>query len=93
MGQAGTFKAGIGIRMLKQKAVPVPETVAHLCAETLVDSALHAALHRSPERLPPFAQQLRLQAVLPLADHRAGGGPRLDSDASIGGQTVFLASV
>ena len=79
--------------MLKQKVVPVPETVAHLRAETLVDGALHAALHRGPEGLPPFAQQLRLQAVLPLTDHRAGGGPRLDFDAPVGGQPVFPASI
>ena len=79
--------------MLKQKAVPVPETVAHLCAETLVDSALHAALHWSPERLPPFAQQLRLQAVPPLTDHCAGGGPRLDFDAPVGRQAVFPTTV
>jgi hypothetical protein len=25
--QAGTFKAGIGVRMLKQEVVPVPEAV------------------------------------------------------------------
>lgn len=79
--------------MLKQEAVPVPEAVAYLCAEALVDGALHAALHWSPERLPPFAQQFRLQAVPPLTDYRAGGGPRLDSDAPVGCQTVFPASI
>ena len=71
----------------------MPEAIAHLRAEALVDGALHAALHRSPERLPPFVQQLRLQAVLPLTNHRTGGGPRLDSDAPVGCQTVFPASI
>ena len=79
--------------MLKQEAVPVPEAIAHLRAEALMDGALHAALYWSPEGLPPFAQQLRLQAVLPLTDHRAGGGPRLYFDAPVGGQTVFPATV
>lgn len=79
--------------MLKQEAVPVPEAVAYLCAETLVDGALHAALHWSPERLPPFVQQFHFQAVLPLTDHRAAGGPRLDFDAPVGCQTVFPASI
>ena len=92
MGQAGTFKAGIGVRTLKQEIVPVPETVAHLRAKALVDGALHATLHRGTERLPPFAQQLRLQVVLPLTDHRAGGGPRFNSDAPVGCQPVFLTA-
>ena len=78
--------------MLKQEAVPVPEAVAHLRAEALVNGALHAALHRSLEGLPPFAQQLRPQAVLSLSDNRTGRGPRLDSDAPVGCQTVFSAS-
>lgn len=42
--------------MLKQEAVPVPETIAHLRTETLMDGALHAPLHRGPERLLPFVQ-------------------------------------
>lgn len=79
--------------MLKQEAVPVPEAVAHLRAEALVDGALHAALHRGTKGLPPFVQQLRLQAVLPLTDYRAVGGPRLDFDAPVGCQTVFPTSI
>ena len=75
--------------MLKQESVPVPEAVAHFRAETLVDGALHAALHRSTEGLPMFAQQRYLQAVFSLANHCAGGGPRLDFDATIGCQTVL----
>ena len=71
----------------------MPETVAHLRTEALVDGALHAALHRGAKGLPPFAQQLRLQTVPPLTDYRAGGGPRLDSDAPVGCQTVFPASI
>ena len=71
----------------------MPEAIAHLRAEALVDGALHAALHRSPERLPPFTQQFRLQAVPPLTDHRAGGGPRLDLDSSVGGQPVFPPAI
>ena len=40
--------------MLKQEMVSVPEAVTNLCAETLVDGALHAALYWSPEGLPPL---------------------------------------
>ena len=64
--------------MLKREVVPVPEAVTNLRTEALVDSALHAALHRSAERLPPLVQQFDFQAVLPLTDYRAGGGPSLD---------------
>ena len=31
--------------MLKQEAAPMPEAVAHLRAEALMNGALHAALH------------------------------------------------
>ena len=79
--------------MLKQEMVSVPEAVTNLCAETLVDGALHAALYWSPEGLPPLVQQFYLQAILSLTDHRASGGPRLDFDAPIGGQAVFPATV
>ena len=76
--------------MLKQEMVPVPEAVAHLRTEAFVDGALHAALHRSPEGLPPLVQQFNFQAILSLADYRTGGGPCLDSDASVGCQTYSL---
>lgn len=79
--------------MLKREVVPVPEAVTNLRTEALVDSALHAALHRSLERLPPFVQQFCLQAIPPLTDHRASGGPRLDFDAPVGCQAVFPATV
>ena len=71
----------------------MPEAVLHLSGEALVDGALHAALHRSAERLPPLSQQLRLQAIPPLADHRAGGGARLNSGAPVGGQPVLPSAV
>ena len=71
----------------------MPEAVAYLRAETLVDGVLHTALHWDPERLPLFVQRFYLQAVLPLTDYRAGGGPRLDSDAPVGCWTVFPASI
>lgn len=79
--------------MLKQEIVPIPKAVSHFCAETLVDGALHAALHRGAKGLPPLVQQFDFQAILPLADYRTGGGSRLDSDSSVGGQTVFPASI
>ena len=79
--------------MLKQEVVPVPEAIAHLCAEALVDGALHTALHQSSEGLPPLVQQFYFQALLPLTDHRAGGRPRLDFDAPVGCQAVFPATV
>ena len=87
------LKAGVRVRMLKQEMVPVPEAVAYLRAKTLVDGALHAALHRSAERLPPLVQQFDFQAVLPMTDYRAGGGPSLDLDAQVGGQPVFPDSI
>ena len=76
--------------MLKQEMVPVPEAVAHLRTEALVDGALHATLYRSTEGLPPLVQQFNFQAILSLADYRTGGGPCLDSDASVGCQTYSL---
>ena len=51
--------------MLKQEIVSTPEAVAHLCAEALVDGALHAALHWGAEGLPPLVQQFNFQAVFP----------------------------
>ena len=45
------LKAGICVGMLKQEVFPVPEAVAHLRAEALVDGALHAALRRGAEGL------------------------------------------
>ena len=71
----------------------MPEAVAHLRTEAFMNGALHVTLHRGAERLPPFAQQLRLQAVLPLTDHRAGGGPSLDSDVPVGCQAVFPTAI
>ena len=70
--------------MLKQEIVSTPEAVAHLCAEALVDGALHAALYRSTEGLPPLVQQFYFQAVLPLTDHRTGGRPLFNFGASVG---------
>ena len=76
--------------MLKQEMVPVPEAVAHLRAEALMNGALHAPLYRSTEGLPLLVQQFNFQAILSLADYRTGGGPCLDSDASVGCQTYSL---
>ena len=76
--------------MLKQEMVPVQKEIAHLRAEALVDGALHAALYRSTEGLPLLVQQFNFQAILSLADYRTGGGPCLDSDASVGCQTYSL---
>ena len=76
--------------MLKQEMVPVQKEIAHLRAEALVDGALHAALYRSMEGLPLLVQQFNFQAILSLADYRTGGGPCLDSDASVGCQTYSL---
>ena len=70
--------------MLKQEAAPMPEAVAHLRAEALMNGALHAALHWGSKGLPPFIHQLRLQTVLSLADYRTGGGPRFNPDAPVG---------
>lgn len=84
------LEAGPWVRVLEKEAVSVPETVAHLRAEAFMDSTLHTALHRSPKGLPPLAQHLCLQAVLPLADNRPGGGPCLDFDAPVGCQLVLL---
>ena len=58
-----------------------------------MDGALHAALHRSPEGLPPLVQQFYFQAVLPLADHRTGGRPLFNFGAPVGCQAVFPATV
>ena len=76
--------------MLKREVVPVPEAVTNLRTEALVDGALHAALYRSTEGLPLLVQQFNFQAILSLADYRTGGGPCLDSDASVGCQTYSL---
>ena len=70
--------------MLKREVVPVPEAVTNLSTEALVDSALHAALYRSTEGLPPLVQQFYFQAVLPLTDHRTGGRPLFNFGASVG---------
>ena len=58
-----------------------------------MDGPLHAALHRGPEGLPPFLQQLHVQAVPPLPDDRSGGGPGLDSRPPVGCQAVFPSPV
>ena len=81
------------VRMLKQEVVPAPEAVTNLRTEAFVDGAFHAALHRSLERLPPFVQQLRLQAVLPLTDHRTEGRPLVNFGSPVGCQAVFPAMV
>lgn len=79
--------------MLKQQVFPMPEAIAYLRAEALVDGPRHAALCRGPEGLPPLVQKLCFQTVLPLADYRGRGGPSLDSGAPVGGQAVFPAAV
>ena len=70
----------------------MPKAVADLRTEALVDSALHAAICWGAERLSALVQHLYFQTVLPLADHRAGEGPRLDFGAPVGSQTVFPAA-
>ena len=71
----------------------MPEAVARLRAEAFMNGALHAALHRSPEGLPPLIQQFDFQVVLPLTDHRTGGRPLVNFGAPVGGQAVFPAAV
>ena len=77
--------------MVQKKGLPRPEPAAETGPEALVDGTAHNALRRRPQRMSPALRQLHRQAVLSLADHRAGGGPPFHPGAPVGGQPVLPA--
>ena len=93
MCDIGPLKAGLGVGVVEEQPLPLPQAVPDGGKETLVDGAAHVSPVGGLKGQRPVLQHLRRQAKVPLTDLRPALSPLHFLRSPVVGQANGLSRI